>query len=110
MGDTVGYLCSIWGAFLICLIISTVIMTYLSRLVNKVRDQRRVIFERWQNDLEKLDDQIDEKLDDLSSGGDDDEDGDNNGDAGGDGATKNVNQEQTEKEILKNLATQIEMQ
>merc|ERR1719384_712041 len=38
--DSTKYLLSIWGAFFIVLIISTLIMTYLSRVVNAVREER----------------------------------------------------------------------
>merc|ERR1712048_329354 len=38
--DTTEYLLSIWGAFAIVLVVSTLIMTYLSKVVNAVRNER----------------------------------------------------------------------
>ena len=123
--DSVGYLCSIWAAFFIALIISALVMTYLSRVVNRLREGRREIFQRWQDELENLDEVIDDKLEDLGIGGDDDEN--ENGDGGDDGnaaagVTTNIeamiHEEDQEKESLRKDAdkerteniTQIEMQ
>eukprot|EP01084_Bolivina_argentea_P064152 117038_1 len=97
---------SIYLAFFIVLIVSALIMTYLSRFIKAARSEKHKIFKRWKEELEKSDENIDKKLtimnneENKDKNGDDDnpmfvEDDDGSTgllatDDDGDGKTKNV--------------------
>ena len=53
---------SVWVSFFIALAVSTLTMTYLSKLVQTVRRRKYEHFAKWRKELEELDEQIDKKL------------------------------------------------
>ena len=85
-GDVVW---SMWVAFFCALVISTLIMTYLSKIVSNIRKKRKEIFDKWEKELAQVDEKIEEKLEEIglivNDGGDDD--------AGQTNVTKDVKEE-----------------
>merc|ERR1712129_288088 len=65
-GDVVW---SIWVAFVCALVVSTLIMTYLSRVVKRIRARRYIIFGKWRQELKQVDAQIDDELKELKVDG-----------------------------------------
>merc|ERR1712129_659281 len=65
-GDVVW---SIWVAFVCALVVSTLIMTYLSRVVKRIRARRYKIFGKWRRELQHVDAQIDDELKELKVDG-----------------------------------------
>merc|ERR1712129_236124 len=61
-GDVVW---SIWVAFVCALVVSTLIMTYLSRVVKRIRARRHEIFGKWRRELKQVDENIDDELKEL---------------------------------------------
>ena len=58
-GDVVW---TMWLAFGIALIASTLIMTYLSKVVTAARKGKHEIFKKWEQELKERDDEIDQEL------------------------------------------------
>ena len=53
---------TMWVAFIVALIVSTLIMTFLSRTVTNLRAKKKEIFKKWKLELEEQDKEIDKEL------------------------------------------------